>query len=240
MTATTALQNWLQRAARAGKVALVLGALAATAIPVAQEVHADMSMPGMGSTSGVDSSDSGMDMQMTPITGTPSAADQAKVAAVLAATKAATSQYADINLAIAGGYTHHTPFFPSAHFSNYQYAALANRAFDPTRPTSLLYAIVNGAPTLAGVMYTAPATDTPAQLAQILPSTIVSWHQHFNICYTATGGVRTGVSQPTCEVSGGRWAPKSQWMVHAWIYFPNPDGMFSIKNPALPWPKRHR
>lgn len=241
MTAISTMRSSVQKAARAGVVALAVGAVVVAALPVAHEARADTTMPGMGGSMGtgpgVDASDSGMDMRMTPITGTPSAADEARAAATLAATRAATVQYTDINLAMADGYTHRTRFAPYAHFSNYRYAALANRTFDPTKPTSLLYAVVNGAPTLAGVMYTAPASDTPAQLAQILPSTIASWHQHLNVCYV-NGGLKVGVSQVDCRAQGGRWAPGSQWMVHAWIYITNPDGTFAIKNPALPWPGR--
>lgn len=218
--------------------ALLLGSLAVASAPAGSSVRADGSMPGMGGTmGGVDTGTCGMDMVMTPITGMPSAADQQKVAAVLAATKAATGGYGTLALAMDAGYTHHTRLTPHAHFSNYRYVGLANVRFDPARLTSLLYAVVQGSPSLAGVMYTAPATDTPAQLAQILLSTIVSWHQHMDICYLARG-VRTGVAQAACESQGGTWAAKSQWMVHAWIFLANPDGMFAIKNPAVQWPGR--
>ena len=118
--------------------------------------------------------------------------------------------------------THHTRFTPHAHFSNYRYAGLANLRFGPARPTSLLYAVVQGSPSLAGVMYTAPATDTPAQLAQILLSTIVSWHQHMGICYLARG-VRTGVAQAACESQGGTWTARSQWY-GACLDFPGESG----------------
>lgn len=244
MEATRTMSVWVRTSARAGALALILGIVTAATVPGAQGRSAGASMPGMGGSMGgsmgsVDSSDSGMDMRMTPITGTPTPADLAKVAAVIAATTAATSKYTDIRLAIAGGYTHRTAFTPYAHFSNYYNAGLANSIFDPTRPTSLLYAIVSGAPTLGGVMYTAPAGDTPAQLAQLLPSTIVSWHQHLNVCYVG-GSLKVGVSQSACQAQGGRWAPGSQWMVHAWIYISNPDGMFAIKNPALPWPSQRQ
>ena len=224
--------------ARGAVAALLLGSLTAASVPAGGSVRADGSMPGMGgSMGGVDTTTGEMDMTMTPITGTPSAADMQKVASVLAATKAATSQYVTPMLGMEAGYTHHTRFTPYAHFSNYRYAGLATMSFDPARPTSLLYAVVQGSPTLAGVMYTAPASDTPAQLAQILPSTIVSWHQHMDICYLAQG-VRTGVTQAACQSQSGTWAAKSQWMVHAWIFLANPSGMFAIKNPAVQWPSR--
>ena len=230
--------NGLSHIARGAVAALLLGTLAAASAPASGVVRADGSMPGMGGTmGGVDTGTGEMDMTMTPITGTPSAADLHKVAAVLAVTKAATAQYGTVSLAMDASYTHHTRFTPYAHFSDYLYAGEANLRFDPARPTSLLYAIVQGKPSLAGVMYTAAASDTPTQLAQVLPSTIVSWHQHMDICYLAQG-VRTGVAQAACESQGGTWAAKSQWMVHAWIYLPNPDGMFAIKNPAVQWPTR--
>ena len=224
--------------ARGAVAVLLLGSLTAASAPGGGIVRADGSMPGMGGTmGGVDTTTGEMDMTMTPITGTPSASDRQKVATILAATRAATSRYVTPMLGMEAGYTHHTRFTPYAHFSNYLYAGEANLRFDPAQPTSLLYAVVQGSPSLAGVMYTAAASDTPAELAQILPSTIVSWHQHMDICYLAQG-VRTGVTQATCQSQGGTWAAKSQWMVHAWMYLPNPDGMFAIKNPAVQWPSR--
>jgi|GEM_PF-3780545 len=99
--------------------ALLLGTLAAASAPASGVVRADGSMPGMGGTmGGVDTGTGEMDMTMTPITGTPSAADLQKVAAVLAVTKAATAQYGTVSLAMDAGYTHHTRFTPYAHFSD--------------------------------------------------------------------------------------------------------------------------
>ena len=237
-----------------GIVALGLAAsvLAAPALPAPDGVHAATqratatpipaaggmgSMPGMGGAGAMDGGmDMGNDMIMTPITGSPTAADHARVDAVLAATRAATARYQDVPLALAAGYTHSTPFFPTAHYSNYLYAGVAAvGTFDPARPTSLLYVKIAWKPSLAGVMYTAPAADTPAQLAHLLPSTLVSWHQHLNVCYLGQA-VQVGVAPDACTTRGGRWAPKSQWMLHAWLYLANPDGTFAIKNPAAPWP----
>ena len=238
MQTTSGFHRTLRLGAAALLVGSILGIQASPSRVQAATRASDSGTSGMGGSGSPMGSDMGdMDMIMTPITGTPTAADQAKVASIVAATRAATKPYLHISAALASGYTHHTPFFPYAHFSNYRYAALTKNGFDPTRPTSLLYALVDTKPTLAGVMYTAPASDTPAQLAEILPSTIVSWHQHLGMCYTATR-VMTGQTPAICSSLGGTFAAKSQWMVHAWIYIANPTGMFSIKNPAIPWPTR--
>src|SRR5262249_29148068 len=121
---------------------------------------------------------------MTPITGKPSAADIAAAQTILAAARDAATKYMDIGVARAAGYKQATPFFHGmAHYTNYVFAVLAGaHLFDPRRPTSLLYTRSLRGYHLVGVMFTAPESDTVADLNALVPTSIARWHYHHDLC----------------------------------------------------------
>lgn len=105
---------------------------------------------------------------------------------IIATMRKSLSQYKDYRVAMAHGYKPYMPTVPQDvyHFSNRQITSAEYLGgFDLKHPGSLLYEKTDlGGWKLVGAMYDAPASDTPAQLNQLIPLGIARWHQHINIC----------------------------------------------------------
>lgn len=193
-----AARRWMRRAWRASRALTVLVAALIVATSVARDaaVRAQATaalarlpavtpntMPTMGG--GTQMAMRGdPHMMMTPLTGRPTAAGTAAAQAILAAAREAAARYADNTVALDAGYKQATPFFHgTAHYTNYAFAALAGaHLFDPRRPTSLLYTRSGKEYHLVGVMFTAPESDTVADLNALVPTSIARWHYHHDLC----------------------------------------------------------
>lgn len=182
-----------------------------------------------------------------------SAADSARVAAVERALLAYLARYEDVRAAEADGFE---PFLPNVkaqrvlHFTHRAHAIRAAFAFDPARPTSLLYRRdADGRLTLAGAMYTAPARATDAQLDGRIPLGIARWHQHVDICVPGRGASgrwreleqgqpRFGpagaiTTRTACDAAGGRFHERIfGWMVHANL-------VRHASGPRIAWHEEH-
>ncbi len=168
--------------------------------------------------------------------------DQARAAALVSTAQAATSQYTNVQAAQADGYAYDGPTIPANlesqmcyHFTNPTNAYNEQIGFDPTQPTSLLYAKVNGQYQLQGVMYTAPLSMGPSEIDARVPASVWPWHQHVDVCeqtpgnFTAagpndlfglTGSIQT---KPDCAAAGGTFKPHIfAWMDH--VLFPGTVG----------------
>ena len=193
-----------------------------------------MNMAGMGSTTmGMDMDTSDPHMTMTPLTGTPTAADIANAKAILAAARETAAKYGDISVATAAGYKRATPFIDGmAHYTNYLYAILAGiQMFDPSRPTSLLFTRSLTGYHLVGEMLTAPESDTVADLNALVPTSIARWHFHHDLCIS---GVLAGKAPnaASCVAGGGVWWAKTGWMLHIWTDQPDLAHAFAPDHPA--------
>lgn len=186
-------------------------------------------------------SDTSSHMRMGP-TRTATVADSARAAAVVAAARAALSQYADVKLAERDGYYRNMPWLedqPIYHYNSAQNADAAGRGeFDPSKPVSLLYKKNDrGQLTLVGAMYATSASVAPDSLDALLPISMAHWHQHVNFCYPGptlrrylSGKVDAGLvflmkvllsttSAAECEAAGGRFASsEAGWMAHVYMF----------------------
>ncbi len=119
------------------------------------------------------------------------------------------------------------------HFNNLGHYAEAERGFNVECPTSLLYEKAGGGYRLIGVMYTAPAHLTEAELDERIPLSVAAWHQHVNVCLPpgdplrnlfGGGDERFGLegsisTEGECREAGGRFYPRLfGWMVHLYPY----------------------
>jgi hypothetical protein len=165
--------------------------------------------------------------------GVVTAAERVVLDRQLAAAKKATARYRDIAVARADGYRQVTQFIPGLglHLAN---LGIPNRTFDAARPNVLLY-MPNGRGglELAGVAYSivrSPAwPDGPPGFAG--GSDV--WHYHNDLCFLPGGQVSIAPSQAACSSRGGFFQARTAWLLHAWIWKPNPRGVFTEYNPNV-------
>jgi hypothetical protein len=161
------------------------------------------------------------------------AADEKRAAEILTELRPAIEKYRDYKVALADGFQIFMPNVPQEHyhFTNYRYAFEAKFAFNPERPTSLLYKKVGDGYQLEGAMYTAPKRATEEELNERVPLSVARWHKHVNLCMPQKGtelqqvnlkqfGFRGTIStEAACEQAGGVWRPQVfGWMVHVYPF----------------------
>jgi hypothetical protein len=173
-------------------------------------------------------------MRMTE-TRRPAPGDQLRADAVVSAARGALMKYQDHQAALRDGYRILSPDVPQTvyHFNHFGNAAEAERRFDPARPTSLLYEKAGEGYRLIGVMYTAPAGMSEAELNERIPLSVARWHQHVNICLPPGAGWEEGIfsgdgrfglegsiSTPgACAQAGGEFVPRLfGWMLHLYPF----------------------
>jgi hypothetical protein len=223
---------------------LVLTVFASTAAPALRA----QSMPGMDVSSASAAMDGDM-MPMAHMTMTKLAparpGDAVRAAAIADTVGRAIEKYADYHVALEDGFTIFLPKIPQRiyHFTSRANAIRSQWAFDPARPTSLLYRKTSDGYRLVGAMFTAPNRDTPAELNERVPLSVAEWHMHTNLCLPPRGQEQamlpTGNSMPrfgfhgtivsadACKTAGGHFhATVFGWMVHVSPW---------EKDPALVW-----
>jgi hypothetical protein len=221
---------------------------AAPGTPDMQGMHgAGATMPGMPGMGGAGAGaadgamahehmDMGPHMKMTAPR--PRAAgDQRRADAIAETLRGAIARYRDYRVAVADGFIQYLPNVPQHiyHFTNYGYAHQAELAFDPARPTSLLYKpVAGGGFELVGAMYTAPRRFDEDQLDERVPLSVAAWHEHVNIClppksaYATSDWRRFGfrgtiATASECQSSGGIFHPVIfNWMVHVYPFEQDP------------------
>ena len=173
------------------------------------------------------------------------ASDQQRAASIVATLKAAIAKYQDYRVAEQDGFK---PFLaripqPQYHFTNWRNAMQAETAFDPAKPTSLLYEKTSTGYRLIGAMYTAPRSSTLAQLDSRVPLSVAHWHEHVNFCKGPPGTplsaylgpqARFGlegsiVDADACVAAGGTFSPVIyNWMVHVYPYATNAADVWKV------------
>jgi hypothetical protein len=179
------------------------------------------------------------------------AGDAQKADDIVKAARATMEKYKDPAVAEADGFR---LFLPQVkHQKQYHYTSYANAfaaavGFDPTKPTSLLYADdKDGKKQLIGVMYTAPARFTEDQLNERIPLSVAQWHQHVNLCippkdkraelldpnsqvrekFGLLGSIST---ESECTAAGGTFRPRIfGWMIHAYPNEKTSDEIWSVE-----------
>ncbi|HUM14295.1 MAG TPA: hypothetical protein VL086_01280 [Candidatus Nitrosotalea sp.] len=171
---------------------------------------------------------------------TPTPADIARANNLRARLRQALGKYEDYRVAERDGFEIRFPNVQQKiyHFTNPANAAASyHEAFDPLRPTSILYEKTTAGYKLVGVMYTAPQRARAAGLDARFPISVAPWHLHTNICLPppGTGGLsrhqatpqsygRFGprgsiATQEECTTAGGQFIPiKYGWMTHVDFY----------------------
>ncbi len=167
--------------------------------------------------------------------------DLARADELVKTLRAAIEKYKDYRVALVDGFQ---PFLlrvpqPQYHFTNYWNGFVEAFAFDPTRPTSLLYKKTPNGYELAGAMYTMPKNATEDQLNQRVPLSVARWHAHVNLCMPPKGqgaradwtkfGLAGSISTAeACTAAGGRWIPQIfGWMVHVYPFETSPEKVWA-------------
>ncbi|HXZ25850.1 MAG TPA: hypothetical protein VEI24_06475 [Nitrospiria bacterium] len=140
----------------------------------------------------------------------------------------ALEKYRDYHVALQDGYRQFLPKakLPVYHFTNYREGFLEQFAFDPVKPTSLLYRKTPNGFELIGAMYTASRRATEDELDRRVPLSVATWHAHVNICLPPKAGRATAdwtlfglkgsiATKMACDAAGGVFYPQLfGWMVH--------------------------
>ncbi len=128
----------------------------------------------------------------------------------LEAAKEANRKYRDFSVAVADGFIMGSPDVPGEGF-HYLNPALVSCNFDPAHPAVLLYAFLPG--------------HTQLRLVAL------EWLIPF-ACMPASGPAPEGFAGKLDVWSNDE--PVPFWTVNAWLYFKNPDGLFTQLNPRVP------
>jgi hypothetical protein len=190
-------------------------------------------------------------MEMTPLRSL-AAGDSARAAGVAAELRRAIGKYGDTATAVADGYRMFAPQIKNQkvyHFTRGWNAVQEAFRFDPSKPTSLLYAKgADGVFVLVGGMYTAPKRFTLDKLDERIPLSVARWHKHVNWCVPPHGqGERWlertngqpvfGPESPIdtkqgCDAVGGVFHESLLgWMVHA--------NVMTSNDPKVMWGDEH-
>ncbi|HET7231012.1 MAG TPA: hypothetical protein VFJ16_13460 [Longimicrobium sp.] len=164
--------------------------------------------------------------------------DSAALAEQVAAVRAATARYRDHANAVADGYRRFGQEGPLMGEHWYR-RDLVGRPLDLAHPSTLQYANIGGQKVLAGVAYTVyrrPGDPVPAGFA----GSADAWHTH-DIAHLAAAATEDrpllhGIVER--RIRRGKVGPDGRTlltMVHAWVWLPNPDGLFAQEHRALPY-----
>jgi hypothetical protein len=173
--------------------------------------------------------------------------DEEKARAVVAQVRAAIERYRDYHKALADGYVIANPKVdePQFHFNKQANLLEAEKHFDPTRPSSLLYFQT---PTqrykLEGVMFTVPPTASEDELNARIPLSVVRWHKHVKFCAAPADKVKeyfgkhpkfgmfgSITTAEACKAEGGTFYPVMfTWMIHVFPFESDLKDVFSMND----------
>jgi hypothetical protein len=210
-------------------------------------------MPGMGKSGVADMKDMGPSMAamaghmyVTPLR-PRQPGDEEKVKEIVARVRASIERYRDYKKALADGYVIANPEVdqPQAHFNNKANLAAAEKHFDPTRPSSLLYfKTPKQRYKLEGVMFTAASNATEDELDARIPLSMVRWHYHEKFCAAPASRTQEYLGQhpkfgmfgsintaDACKAEGGTFMPRIfTWMIHVFPFENDLNDVFSMND----------
>jgi len=134
-----------------------------------------------------------------------------------------SARFADRRVAVADGYRRVGTDFPGMgeHWLNPD--VMMRGAIDAARPTLLIYATMNGKPTLLGVGFVAVTRGDSEPTS--LPGWPTAWHEHSGLLSDESGAGRHDTPHGGTHV----------WVSHVWTELENPDGRYAPDNWALPF-----
>jgi hypothetical protein len=161
---------------------------------------------------------------------------------IVAQLRSGIEKYRDYHVALNEGFKIFMPNVPQPeyHFTSYRNGFLEAFAFDPGRPTSLLYRKTQTGYELVGAMYTMPKRASEDQLNARVPLSVAMWHLHTNLCMPPRAQLRNAdwskfglkgsiATQDACDAAGGRFRPSIfGWMVHVYPYENSLDKIFAM------------
>jgi hypothetical protein len=170
------------------------------------------------------------------------ALDTVRASEIAEKLRAGIEKYRDYHAALDDGYKIFLPNLPQPeyHFTNYRNGFLEAFAFDPARPTSLLYKKTETGYELVGAMYTMPKRASENELDARVPLSVARWHLHTNLCTPPRDQFRTAdwtkfglrgsiATQDACSSAGGIFRPVVfGWMVHVYPYENSLDKIFAM------------
>ena len=164
------------------------------------------------------------DMQMYGSTAAPTAAQVTAAAALISQTDASLKRYANVQVALAAGYTYVLKTNGEEHLL-YDGTGPGYDGLDPQHPSSLVYAInvPHHAPILLGAMYIMGGPQNGPQVGGAL----TRWHSHLVTCVNGRKTIAGfGVQlRGTCDPATWQDTYTAQ-MLHVWVV-PYPGGVFS-------------
>jgi hypothetical protein len=154
-----------------------------------------------------------------------------ELAAELVRARAATAEYAtDLDAAIADGYQIITPNMPRM---GYHFLNPTITEFDVANPPILVYVDVDGSRQLAAFEWVWP--EEPAEP----PLEGATYGSFAAACHYADGSFIAADSEAGCaDVNPDNGSPFGFWhpdlvTMHVWLWYPNPDGLFTGENPLV-------
>jgi hypothetical protein len=149
--------------------------------------------------------------------------------AILAAVRRATRRFENVRRAERAGFIQVTQYIPG--LGMHMFAPRNAGSFDPVNPQILLYMPAGrDGWKLTGVAYSVPKTSDAPPAG--FPGDSDVWHYHHNLCFLPGGSV-TATTEQNCESQDGIFQATTGWLLHAWIYQQNPDGVFVEHNPTV-------
>lgn len=153
---------------------------------------------------------------------------EADPAAFVAESRAATARYADQRNAVNDGFTRVGVEFPAMGEHWVSFSRVMEDSFAAHRPSVLIYMNERAGPRLAGVAYTRLLTGrgTPPSFPYE-----GAWHEHSGaVDEESLPFGHTGHAKPS---AAGDDSPRL-FILHAWVWVPNADGVFATDNWSLP------
>ena len=140
--------------------------------------------------------------------------------------RAGTDRYHDRAAAVLDGYRRIGRDFPAMGEHWIRVGLGFDGHFDASRPEILSYVLVNGKPQLLGVAYATPLLR--GEQPPDGPAGSDAWHDHSRT-------VEDETLQPLHHMHGTAQDGARLAMMHAWVWSPNPAGMFAADNWAIPY-----
>lgn len=150
----------------------------------------------------------------------------------------ATEKYRDIEKAQADGYFRFTGYIPNM---GYQFAnPKLFSGFDLKRPPILIYDERDGRFELTGVMFVSGIDRSPGK---VLPFKGAEFMKHPMMCHYQDGtnlnlekAEQCPEEHPLTKAPLVFWHP-DLWVMSAWVWYPNPNGLFALYNPLFDFAK---
>lgn len=150
----------------------------------------------------------------------------ASTQAFLACARAGTERYRDHAAAVLDGYRAIGRDFPGMGEHWIRVSLVFDGVFDPAHPEILTYVAIDGTRQLLGAAYAVPllAGEEPPDS----PAGPAGWHDHSRTIEDET-------VLPHHHMQGSAAGQARLAMLHAWLWSPNPAGMFAADNWAIPF-----